>query len=140
MWRRATLLAEFYPGGTLAKGVPSESSAATSAASARAPGASASNIRRPVRSIRTSGEHKPASGFRIEFLSGNAPPQALRVVLRDSLDSRCAGEKEAALTALRRAYEDHAVEFGMIDQYPPFRTIAAEPGFQAVIRLIGAAR
>ncbi len=28
------------------------------------------------------------------------------------------GEKEPALAALRRAYEDRAVEFGLIDQYP----------------------
>ena len=50
------------------------------------------------------------------------------------------GEKEPALVALRRARQDHAVEFGMIEQYPPFKTIAAEPGFQSVMREVGIAR
>jgi len=50
------------------------------------------------------------------------------------------GEKEPALAALRRAHQDHAVEFGMIDQHPPFKTIASEPGFQAVMREVGVAR
>jgi tetratricopeptide (TPR) repeat protein len=50
------------------------------------------------------------------------------------------GEREPALAALRRGYEDHAVEFGMVDQYPPFRSIAAEPRFQAVMRQVGLLR
>jgi TolB-like protein/DNA-binding winged helix-turn-helix (wHTH) protein/Flp pilus assembly protein TadD len=50
------------------------------------------------------------------------------------------GEKEPALAALRRAYQDHAVEFGQIDQYPPFKTIALEPAFQAVMRQVGLPR
>jgi TolB-like protein/DNA-binding winged helix-turn-helix (wHTH) protein/Flp pilus assembly protein TadD len=50
------------------------------------------------------------------------------------------GEKEPALAALRRAHQDHAVEFGMIDQHPRFRTIASDPGFQAVMRDVGIAR
>ncbi len=47
------------------------------------------------------------------------------------------GEKELAVAALRRAYDDHAVEFGLIDQYPAFKTIASEPAFHAVMRQVG---
>jgi hypothetical protein len=47
------------------------------------------------------------------------------------------GDKEAALAALRRAHQDHAVEFGLMDQYPPFKTIAREPIFQSVMRQVG---
>jgi TolB-like protein/Tfp pilus assembly protein PilF len=47
------------------------------------------------------------------------------------------GEKEPALAALQRACQDHAVEFGMMDQYPPFKAIAAETGFAAVMRQVG---
>jgi TolB-like protein/DNA-binding winged helix-turn-helix (wHTH) protein/Flp pilus assembly protein TadD len=47
------------------------------------------------------------------------------------------GEKELALAALRRARDDRAVEFGLIEQYPPFKTIASEPEFQAVMRQVG---
>jgi TolB-like protein/DNA-binding winged helix-turn-helix (wHTH) protein/Tfp pilus assembly protein PilF len=47
------------------------------------------------------------------------------------------GEKAPALAALGRACDDHAVEFGMIEQYPPFRAIASEPEFHAVIRQVG---
>jgi TolB-like protein/DNA-binding winged helix-turn-helix (wHTH) protein/Flp pilus assembly protein TadD len=50
------------------------------------------------------------------------------------------GEKERALSALERAYEDRAVEFALMSQYPPFKTIASEPRFQAVMRLIGLPR
>jgi tetratricopeptide (TPR) repeat protein len=46
------------------------------------------------------------------------------------------GEKELALAALHRAYQDHAVEFAL-DHYPPFRAIAAEPEFQTVMRRVG---
>jgi DNA-binding winged helix-turn-helix (wHTH) protein/Flp pilus assembly protein TadD len=45
--------------------------------------------------------------------------------------------KEAALLALERAVEDRAVEFTQLSQYPPFRTIAEEPRYQAVMRRIG---
>jgi hypothetical protein len=44
------------------------------------------------------------------------------------------GEKEPALAALQRAYEDRAVEFAQMAQYPPFRAIASEPRYQAVMR------
>jgi len=47
------------------------------------------------------------------------------------------GEKRQAIAALQRAYEDHAVEFGQMAQYPPFRTIASEPAFETVMRQVG---
>jgi TolB-like protein/DNA-binding winged helix-turn-helix (wHTH) protein/Tfp pilus assembly protein PilF len=46
-------------------------------------------------------------------------------------------EKAQALAALQRAFEDRAVEFGLHDQYAPFKTIASEPAFQAVVRKVG---
>jgi hypothetical protein len=54
-------------------------------------------------------------------------------VIHDAL-----GEKAPALAALQRAFDDRAVEFGMNDHdYAPFRTIASEPAYQAVIRKVG---
>jgi TolB-like protein/DNA-binding winged helix-turn-helix (wHTH) protein len=53
-------------------------------------------------------------------------------LIHDSL-----GEKLPALTALRRAYDDHAVEFAMNDLYPPFKTIAAEPEYLSIMRQVG---
>jgi TolB-like protein/DNA-binding winged helix-turn-helix (wHTH) protein/Flp pilus assembly protein TadD len=50
------------------------------------------------------------------------------------------GEKAAALAAFERAYQDHAVEFAQTYQYPPFRTIAAEPLFIDRQRRIGLPR
>jgi len=47
------------------------------------------------------------------------------------------GEKEPALAALERAYEDRAVEFAQMSQYPPFKTIASEPRYDAIMRQIG---
>ena len=47
------------------------------------------------------------------------------------------GEKEPALAALERAYQDRAVEFAQLAQYPPFKTIASEPRFRVVMRGIG---
>jgi tetratricopeptide (TPR) repeat protein len=47
------------------------------------------------------------------------------------------GERAQALDALQRAFEDRAVEFGLHNQYAPFKTIASEPAFQAVIRKVG---
>jgi len=47
------------------------------------------------------------------------------------------GEKEPALAALERACQDRAVEFAQMDQYPTFKTIASEPRFEAVMRLVG---
>ena len=50
------------------------------------------------------------------------------------------GEKEPALAALERAHEDHAVEFSQIEEYPPFKTIAAEHRYQAIMQQIGLPR
>jgi len=47
------------------------------------------------------------------------------------------GEKASALAALERAYEDRAVEFGQMTQYPPFKTIASEARFQAIMQEVG---
>ena len=46
------------------------------------------------------------------------------------------GEKEPALAALERAHEDHAVEFSQMEEYPPFKTIAAEHRYQAIMQQI----
>lgn len=50
------------------------------------------------------------------------------------------GEKEPALAALERAHEDHALEFSQMDQYPPFKTIASEHRYQAIMQQIGLPR
>ena len=50
------------------------------------------------------------------------------------------GEKAPALVALRRAFQEHAVEFGLIDQYPPFTTIASDPEYLTVMRQVGSTR
>jgi tetratricopeptide (TPR) repeat protein len=50
------------------------------------------------------------------------------------------GHKEPALAALERAYQDRAVEFAQMAQYPPFKTIASEPRFQATMRRVGLPR
>ena len=47
------------------------------------------------------------------------------------------GEKAPALAAFQRAFEDRAVEFALHDQYAPFKTIASEPAFQAIMRKVG---
>ena len=44
------------------------------------------------------------------------------------------GEKDRALAALQRAYEDRAVEFAQMVEYPPFRAIASEPAFESVMQ------
>ena len=49
------------------------------------------------------------------------------------------GQKEPALVAFERAYQDRAVEFAQM-QYPPFKTIAADPRFQKTMWLIGLPR
>jgi hypothetical protein len=58
-----------------------------------------------------------------------------RALIYDAL-----GEKGPALAAFERAYQDHAVEFAHPAQYPPFRTIAAEPQFVERMRRIGLPR
>ena len=50
------------------------------------------------------------------------------------------GEKEPALAAFERAYQDRAVEFSQMPQYPPFKTIASDPRYQARMRDIGLPR
>lgn len=50
------------------------------------------------------------------------------------------GEKQPALAALQRAYQDRAVEFAQIADYPPFKTIASEPRYQAIMRHVGLPR
>ena len=47
------------------------------------------------------------------------------------------GEKEAALAALNRAYEDRAMEFAQAAQYPPFKTIAHDPRYEEIMRQVG---
>ena len=47
------------------------------------------------------------------------------------------GEKAAALTALERAFQEHAVEFVHLDFYPRFKTLASEPRYQDVMRHFG---
>ena len=47
------------------------------------------------------------------------------------------GEKERAMAAFERAYEDRAVEFAQMSEYPAFKTIASEPRFQALMRRVG---
>jgi tetratricopeptide (TPR) repeat protein len=49
-------------------------------------------------------------------------------------------EKAATLTALERAFREHAVEFLLLDQYPPLRTLASEPRYQELMRRFGASR
>ena len=54
-------------------------------------------------------------------------------VIHDAL-----GEKAPALAALQGAFDERAVEFGLNEHdYAPFRTIASEPAYQAVIRKVG---
>jgi DNA-binding winged helix-turn-helix (wHTH) protein/Flp pilus assembly protein TadD len=46
------------------------------------------------------------------------------------------GNKEAALEALERAYDDHAVEFAQRIQYPKFVTIASDPRYESIMRSV----
>jgi Flp pilus assembly protein TadD len=46
------------------------------------------------------------------------------------------GEKELALVALERAYQDRAVEFVLSD-YPPFKTLSSDPRYHAIMKRIG---
>jgi tetratricopeptide (TPR) repeat protein len=46
------------------------------------------------------------------------------------------GEKDAALAAFERAYDDRAVEFSQMTQWPPFETIASDPRFKGPMRAI----
>jgi hypothetical protein len=46
------------------------------------------------------------------------------------------GQKEPALAAFERAYQDRAVEFSQMSQYPLFKTIASDPRYQSRLREI----
>jgi len=46
-------------------------------------------------------------------------------------------ETELALAALQRAYDDRALEFAQMRQYPRFKTIASEPRFKAIMQRVG---
>jgi TolB-like protein/DNA-binding winged helix-turn-helix (wHTH) protein/tetratricopeptide (TPR) repeat protein len=50
------------------------------------------------------------------------------------------GEKQRAVAALERAYEERAVELAQMALFPSFETIASEPSFQAMMRQIGLPR
>jgi hypothetical protein len=50
------------------------------------------------------------------------------------------GEREPALAALERAYEDRAVEFAQMSRYPAFKSVATDPRYEAVMRRIGLPR
>jgi TolB-like protein/DNA-binding winged helix-turn-helix (wHTH) protein/tetratricopeptide (TPR) repeat protein len=50
------------------------------------------------------------------------------------------GEKEPAMAAFEQAYQDRAVEFAQMSQYPSFETIASHPRFQELMGLIGLPR
>jgi TolB-like protein/DNA-binding winged helix-turn-helix (wHTH) protein/Flp pilus assembly protein TadD len=50
------------------------------------------------------------------------------------------GEKEPAIAAFERAYQDRAVEFSLMSEYPPFKTIEPDPRYQARMREIGLPR
>lgn len=47
------------------------------------------------------------------------------------------GERELALAAVQRAFDDRAIEFAMMRDYPRFKTIASEPRFKTVIQAVG---
>jgi TolB-like protein/Tfp pilus assembly protein PilF len=49
--------------------------------------------------------------------------------LRDAL-----GEKEPAMAALQRAYDEHAIEFAQLRQYPAFQSIGDDPRYAAMMR------
>ncbi len=44
------------------------------------------------------------------------------------------GERDAALAALERAYDEHALEFSQWKLYPAFQAVQAEPRYQVVLR------
>ena len=46
------------------------------------------------------------------------------------------GEKDAALAAFERAYDDRAVEFSQTAEWPPFETIASDPRFTEPMKAI----
>jgi TolB-like protein/thioredoxin-like negative regulator of GroEL len=56
-------------------------------------------------------------------------------VIHDAL-----ADKTPALAALQRACDERAVEFALIRQYPPFKAIASDPSFEAILQKVGLPR
>jgi tetratricopeptide (TPR) repeat protein len=56
-----------------------------------------------------------------------------RSLIHDAL-----GEREPALSALEKAYREHAVEFSQLDMYPLFKTLASEPRLHDLMQRVGA--
>jgi tetratricopeptide (TPR) repeat protein len=46
------------------------------------------------------------------------------------------GEKELAIAALQRAYDEHAIEFAQPKQYPDFQTALHDPRYEALMRRV----
>ena len=113
-----------------------------------------------IRELETAARLPRQLSSRIETYLGYAYATAGRPVdarrILDSLESRrrehyvssfgialihdALGEKQPAVAALERAYEDRAVELAQLMQYPSFKTIASEASFQAMMRQIGLPR
>lgn len=49
-------------------------------------------------------------------------------------------EREAAMADLEAAYDEHAVEFAQLGQYPPFESLRSNPRYDALMRRLGHAR
>ena len=47
------------------------------------------------------------------------------------------GQREHALAAFERAFEDRAIEIAQMGDYPPFKTIARDPLFARRLQAIG---
>ena len=113
-----------------------------------------------IRDLETAARSPQGRNWRFEAYLGYAYAAAgrtadARVVLKE-LESRrhtqyvssfgialihdALGEAHSALAALEQAYEDRAVEFGLMAQYPPFKAIASEPRYAAVMQRIGLPR
>jgi TolB-like protein/DNA-binding winged helix-turn-helix (wHTH) protein/tetratricopeptide (TPR) repeat protein len=49
------------------------------------------------------------------------------------------GERERALAAFERAYEEHAIEFAQPNQYLPLRTLSGDPRYETLARRVSRA-
>ena len=56
-------------------------------------------------------------------------------VIHDAL-----GDKERAMAALEQAYQDHAVEFSQLGQYPPFRSLSGTPRYEEIMKIVSRPR
>jgi len=56
-------------------------------------------------------------------------------VIHDAL-----GDKERAMAALEQAYEDHAVEFSQLGQYPPFASLRGTPRYEEIMKIVSRPR